>query len=76
MLESFFKYGYMAEDLQVIKKRLRQKRFPVNIANLLGHLSILKIICEQLLLTVKLNLFKVWKLSRVWLKSISKFFSM
>ena len=72
---NFFKYSHMAEGVSVIKKRLRQRCFPVNIANFLRHLSILKIICEQLLLKVKLNLFKVCKLSSVWLKFISKLFS-
>ena len=59
----------------VIKKRLRQRCFPVYIANVLRQLSIYKIICGQLLLKVKLNLFKVCKLSSVWLKFISKLFS-
>ena len=68
-----FKNSHMASN--VIKKRLRQRCFPVNIANFLRHLSILKIICEQLLMKVKLNLFKVCKLSSVWLKFISKLFS-
>ena len=37
--------------------------------------TILKIICERLLLKVKLNLSKVCKSSRVWLKLIGNFFS-
>ena len=75
VLETFFNTVAWLKACNVIKKRLRQRCFPVNIANLLRHLSILKIICEQLLLKVKLNLFKVCKLSSVWLKFISKLFS-
>ena len=74
MLEVFLNTVARRKACNVIKKRLRQRRFPVNIANLLRHLSILKIICEQLLVKVKLNLFKVCKLSSVWLKFISKLF--
>ena len=75
VLETFFNTVAWLKACNVIKKRLRQRCFPVNIANLLRHLSILKIICEQLLVKVKLNLFKVCKLSSVWLKFISKLFS-
>ena len=74
VLETFFNTVAWLKACNVIKKRLRQRCFPVNIANFLRHLSILKIICEQLLLKVKLNLFKVCKLSSVWLKFTSKLF--
>ena len=74
MLEAFLHTVAWLKACSAIKKRLRQKSFPVNIANLLRQLSILKIICEQLLLKVKLNLLKVCKLSSVWLKFISTLF--
>ena len=75
VLETFLDTVVWLKNCNVVKRTLRQRCFPVNIANLLRHLSILKIICEQLLLKVKLNLFKVCKLSSVWLKFISKLFS-
>ena len=75
MLETFFNNVAELKAGNFIKKRPQQRCFPVNIAKFLRHLSILKIICEQLLLKVKLNLFKVCKLSSVWLKFISKLFS-
>ena len=74
VLETFLNTVAWMKAFNVIKKRLRQRCFPVNIANYLRQLSILKIICEQLLLKVKLNLFKVCKLSSVWLKFISSLF--
>ena len=75
MLETFLNIVAWLKATNVIKKRLQQRCFPVNIGNLSRHLSMLKIIYEQLLLKVKLNLFKVCKLSSVWLKFISKLFS-
>ena len=74
VLETFLNTVAWMKACKVIKKRLRQRCFPVNIANYLRQLSILKIICEQLLLKVKLNLLKVCKLSSVWLKFISTLF--
>ena len=75
MLETFLNTVAWLKACKVIKKRLLQRCFRVNVANFLRHLSVLKIICEQQLLKVKLNLFKVCKLSSVWLKFISKRFS-
>ena len=72
VLETFFNTVAWLKACNVIKKRLRQRCFSVYIANFLRHLSIYKIICGQLLLKVKLNLFKVCKLCSVWLKFISK----
>ena len=57
----------------VIDNRLQYKCFPVDLAKFLRD-KILEIICERLLLKVKLNLAKVCKSSRVWLKFIGKFF--
>ena len=65
MLETFLNTVAWLKACKVIKKRLLKRCFRVNIANLLRHLSVLKIICEQLLLKVRLNLFKVCKLSNV-----------
>ena len=75
VLETFLNTVAWLKAGNVIKKRLRQWCFPVNIANLVRHLSIFKIICEQLLLKVKLNLLNIFKLSSVWLKFNSKLFS-
>ena len=75
VLENFLNTVAWLKACNVIKKRLRQRCFPVYIANVLRQLSFYKIICGQLLLKVKLNLFKVCKLSSVWLKFISKLFS-
>ena len=71
----FFKYSRMTESVQSYQEETPTKVFSCICCEFLRHLSIYKIICEQLLLKVKLILFKVCKLSSVWLKFISKLFS-
>ena len=74
MLECFFNKVAELKVCNVIKERLQQRCFFVNVAELWRLLSILKVICEKMVLIVRLNLSKVCKSSRVWLKFIGKLF--